>query len=40
VRFAVALERRLGVRGVHANALHPGGILTELGRHLTEEDRA
>jgi len=39
VLFAVALERRLGVRGVHANALHPGGILTELGRHLTEEDR-
>ena len=40
VLFAVALERRLGVHGVHANALHPGGIFTELGRHLTEEDRA
>jgi len=40
VLFAVALERRLGMHGVHANALHPGGILTELGRHLTEEDRA
>jgi NAD(P)-dependent dehydrogenase (short-subunit alcohol dehydrogenase family) len=40
VLFAVALERRLGARGVHANALHPGGIITELGRHLTDEDRA
>jgi NAD(P)-dependent dehydrogenase (short-subunit alcohol dehydrogenase family) len=39
VLFTIALERRLGVHGVHANALHPGGILTELGRHLTEEDR-
>jgi NAD(P)-dependent dehydrogenase (short-subunit alcohol dehydrogenase family) len=26
VLFAVALERRLGVRGVHANALHPGAL--------------
>ena len=34
VLFAVGLERRLGARGVHANALHPGGIMTELGRHL------
>ena len=25
VLFAVGLERRLGPRGVHANALHPGG---------------
>jgi NAD(P)-dependent dehydrogenase (short-subunit alcohol dehydrogenase family) len=40
VLFAVALERRLGGRGSHANALHPGGIHTELGRHLTEEDLA
>src|SRR5579862_7135149 len=31
VLFAVALERRLGSRGVRANALHPGAILTELG---------
>jgi NAD(P)-dependent dehydrogenase (short-subunit alcohol dehydrogenase family) len=38
VLFAVGLERRLGSRGVHANALHPGGILTELGRHLQPED--
>ena len=38
VLFAVALERRLGAHGVHANALHPGGIMTELGRHLDMED--
>jgi NAD(P)-dependent dehydrogenase (short-subunit alcohol dehydrogenase family) len=38
VLFAVGLERRLGPRGVHANALHPGGIMTELSRHLQAED--
>jgi NAD(P)-dependent dehydrogenase (short-subunit alcohol dehydrogenase family) len=38
VLFAVGLERRLGARGVHANALHPGGIMTELSRHLQAED--
>lgn len=38
VLFAVGLERRLGAAGVHANALHPGAIITELGRHLQLED--
>jgi NAD(P)-dependent dehydrogenase (short-subunit alcohol dehydrogenase family) len=38
VLFAVGLERRLGARGVHANALHPGGIMTELSRHLQSDD--
>ena len=38
VLFAVGLEKRLGARGVHANALHPGGIVTELARHLVAED--
>lgn len=37
VLFAVELDRRLRDRGVRATALHPGGIITELGRHLTEE---
>jgi NAD(P)-dependent dehydrogenase (short-subunit alcohol dehydrogenase family) len=37
VLFAVELDRRLRDRGVRATAVHPGGILTELGRHLTEE---
>ena len=38
VLFAVGLERRLAPAGVHANALHPGAIMTELGRHLRQED--
>jgi NAD(P)-dependent dehydrogenase (short-subunit alcohol dehydrogenase family) len=38
VLFAVGLERRLGGDGVHANALHPGAIMTELARHLQMED--
>jgi len=38
VLFAVGLERRLGPQGVHANALHPGGIITELARHMVPED--
>ncbi|MBK5289394.1 MAG: SDR family NAD(P)-dependent oxidoreductase [Acidimicrobiia bacterium] len=35
--FAVELDRRLADQGAHAYSLHPGGIVTELGRHLTEE---
>jgi NAD(P)-dependent dehydrogenase (short-subunit alcohol dehydrogenase family) len=38
VLFAVGLERRLAAHGVHANGLHPGAIVTELGRHLEPED--
>ena len=38
VLFAVELDRRLASRGVRANGLHPGGIVTDLGRHLTQED--
>jgi NAD(P)-dependent dehydrogenase (short-subunit alcohol dehydrogenase family) len=37
VLFAVELDRRFRHRGVRATALHPGGIITDLGRHLTEE---
>jgi NAD(P)-dependent dehydrogenase (short-subunit alcohol dehydrogenase family) len=37
VLFAIELDRRLKDRGVRAAAVHPGGILTELGRHLTPE---
>ena len=39
VLFAVGLEQRLGAKGIHAYALHPGGIMTNLGRHMTEQDR-
>lgn len=38
VLFAVGLERRLGASGIHALAVHPGAIVTELGRHLQQED--
>lgn len=37
--FAVALDRRGEAEGVRAFAVHPGLILTDLGRHMTEEDR-
>ena len=40
ILFAVGLDRRLAARGVRATAVHPGGIQTELGRHLTPELRA
>jgi NAD(P)-dependent dehydrogenase (short-subunit alcohol dehydrogenase family) len=40
VLFTVGLEARLADKGVHSYALHPGVIMTELSRHLTEEDRA
>ncbi len=38
ILLAVELERRLGSRGVHANAIHPGTIATDLARHLDRED--
>ncbi len=34
VLFAVEFDRRHRTRDVRATALHPGGILTELGRHI------
>ena len=37
VLCAVGLDRRLRDQGVRAFAVHPGGIQTELGRHLTDE---
>lgn len=33
--FAVEFDRRHKDRGVRATAVHPGGIQTELGRHMT-----
>jgi NAD(P)-dependent dehydrogenase (short-subunit alcohol dehydrogenase family) len=38
VLFAVELERRLGAAGVHAYAVHPGTVQTELVRHMVPED--
>tara|TARA_R110002110_G_scaffold205066_7_gene417248 strand:+ start:402772 stop:403728 length:957 start_codon:yes stop_codon:yes gene_type:complete len=36
--FAVGLDARMKDAGVRAFAVHPGMILTELGRHLQQED--
>ncbi|MGA7870841.1 MAG: SDR family NAD(P)-dependent oxidoreductase [Candidatus Binatus sp.] len=37
ILYAVALDSRLKGRGIRATAVHPGGIQTELGRHMTPE---
>lgn len=37
---AVAMNARLADRGVRAFSVHPGVILTNLGRYMSEEDRA
>jgi NAD(P)-dependent dehydrogenase (short-subunit alcohol dehydrogenase family) len=37
VLFAVEFDRRHKARGVRATAVHPGGIQTELGRHMTPD---
>ena len=37
ILFAVEFDRRHKARGVRAAAVHPGGIQTELGRHMTPE---
>jgi NAD(P)-dependent dehydrogenase (short-subunit alcohol dehydrogenase family) len=39
ILFAVEFDRRHKAAGVRATAVHPGGILTELGRHMTPEVR-
>ncbi len=36
ILFAVEFDRRHKDRGIRATALHPGGIQTELGRHIGE----
>jgi len=38
ILFAVAFDRRHKGRGVRATALHPGGIKTELGRHMAPDE--
>ena len=37
ILFAVEFDRRHKGQGVRATAVHPGGIQTELGRHMTPE---
>jgi NAD(P)-dependent dehydrogenase (short-subunit alcohol dehydrogenase family) len=38
ILFAVAFDKRHKARGVRATALHPGGIKTELGRHMKPDE--
>jgi NAD(P)-dependent dehydrogenase (short-subunit alcohol dehydrogenase family) len=38
--FALQLDALAAAKGVRAFAVHPGGIMTNLGRFLTDEDRA
>lgn len=38
VLFSVEFERRFAHEGIHANAVHPGAIVTELGRHMSRDD--
>jgi len=40
ILHAVELECRYGARGIHACAVHPGMVATELGRHFTADDFA
>ncbi|MBV7266021.1 SDR family NAD(P)-dependent oxidoreductase [Erythrobacter ani] len=40
ILFTVGLEQRFSDKGIHAYAVHPGGIQTNLGRHMTEEQTA
>ena len=36
--FAVALDARAAAHGVHAFSVHPGGIITDLQRHMPREE--
>ena len=38
--FSVGLQSRLADKGFDVFAVHPGGIMTNLGRHMSEEDIA
>jgi NAD(P)-dependent dehydrogenase (short-subunit alcohol dehydrogenase family) len=39
ILFAVEFDRRHKAQGIRATAVHPGGIMTELGRYMTQELR-
>jgi NAD(P)-dependent dehydrogenase (short-subunit alcohol dehydrogenase family) len=38
ILFTIELERRLGPQGVHAYAVHPGMVATNLARHMSRDD--
>ena len=40
ILFTVELEARLGERGVHAYAVHPGVVTTDLFRYMSPEERS
>ncbi|HVV31514.1 MAG TPA: SDR family NAD(P)-dependent oxidoreductase [Mycobacteriales bacterium] len=40
VLFTTELERRLGNKGVHAYAVHPGVVGTDLFRYLSDQDKS
>lgn len=40
IYFASELDRRYGSKGLHGLAVHPGGIQTELTRHMPEGESA
>ncbi|KAJ3010982.1 hypothetical protein HKX48_007089 [Thoreauomyces humboldtii] len=37
LQFATEVDRRFGSKGLHAWSVHPGNIMTALGRHLDED---
>ena len=39
ILFSIELDNRMKDRGVRVNAVHPGVIMTDLGRHMSDEDR-
>ncbi|CAK1357250.1 unnamed protein product [Cercospora beticola] len=38
IYMASSIERHYGSKGLHGLSVHPGGIMTELGRHLNQDD--
>ena len=38
ILFTLELDRRLSASGVRSIAVHPGMIMTDLGRHMTQQD--
>jgi NAD(P)-dependent dehydrogenase (short-subunit alcohol dehydrogenase family) len=39
VLFAVGMTQKFGAEGIYANAVHPGGIMTGLQKHVSHEEQ-
>ena len=39
ILFTVSLAEKLGPKGLKAYSLHPGGIVTNLGRHMKDYEK-